>query len=41
MIKELFMEMYETLKSENIALKDVFIMTADKYKNYSIIKKEG
>ena len=33
--------LYETLKSENIALKDVFIMTADKYKNYSIIKKEG
>ena len=33
--------LYETLKNENIALKDVFIMTADKYKNYSIIRKEG
>ena len=33
--------LFETLKNENIALKDVFIMTADKYKNYSIIKKEG
>ena len=31
----------ETLKNENIALKDVFLMTADKYKNYTIIKKEG
>ena len=33
--------LYETLKSENVALKDVFLMTADKYKNYTIIKKEG
>ena len=31
----------ETLKNENISLKDVFLMTADKYKNYTIIKKEG
>ena len=31
----------ETLKNENISLKDVFLMTADKFKNYTIIKKEG
>ena len=33
--------LFETLKNENIALKDVFIMTADKYKNYHIIRKEA
>lgn len=32
--------LYDTLKKENISLKDVFIMTADKYKNYQIIRKE-
>ena len=29
--------LYDTLKKENVSLKDVFIMTADKYKNYQII----
>ena len=33
--------LYETLKSEKEEKKDVFLMTADKYKNYTIIKKEG
>lgn len=33
--------LYETLKNENIALKDIFLMTADKYKNYRIIRKEA
>ena len=32
--------LYQTLKNENIRLKDIFIMTADKYKNYKIIRKE-
>ncbi len=32
--------LYDTLKKENISLKDIFIMTADKYKNYQIIRKE-
>ena len=32
---------YQTLKNENIALKDVFLMTADKCKNYKIIRKEA
>lgn len=32
--------LYDTLKKENISLKDIFIMTADKYKNYHIIRKE-
>lgn len=32
--------LYDTLQKENISLKDVFIMTADKYKNYQIIRKE-
>ncbi len=32
--------LYDTLKKENVSLKDVFIMTADKYKNYQIIRKE-
>ncbi len=32
--------LYATLQNENLTLKDVFIMTADKYKNYKIIRKE-
>lgn len=32
--------LYDTLKKENISIKDIFIMTADKYKNYQIIRKE-
>lgn len=32
--------LYDILQKENLALKDVFIMTADKNKNYRIIRKE-
>ena len=32
--------LFETLKNENVNLKDVFIMTANKNKDFNIIKKE-